>query len=148
MVRRLTFLSHFMMCVGVGVAAFLLTVLGVPQRVWLEDQSMCTSLIALLLLFAMVRLGAVAWHADTPDLHSLCRADASVGHLLERLCVMAGFIGTAVGLSMQAKALAAGSTSFVALSTSLFTTATGGVAAALIAVMTYNAEAGMRRPSR
>ena len=30
----------------------------------------------------------------------------------EQLCVMAGFIGTAIGLSMQAKSLAGGATSF------------------------------------
>ena len=51
---------------------------------------------------------------------------------------MAGFVGTAIGLSLQAKALAGGATSFTALATSLFTTASGGVAAALIAIMTFN----------
>jgi hypothetical protein len=58
---------------------------------------------------------------------------------------MAGFIGTAVGLSLQAKSLAGGATSFTALATSLFTTASGGIAAALIAIMTFNLEAGTRR---
>jgi hypothetical protein len=61
---------------------------------------------------------------------------------------MFGFVGTAIGLSLQAKALAAGSTSFVALATSLFTTATGGVAAALIAIMTFNLEVGAKRAER
>ena len=51
---------------------------------------------------------------------------------------MAGFVGTAVGLSLQAKSLAGGATSFTALATSLFTTASGGIAAALIAIMTFN----------
>ena len=59
------------------------------------------------------------------------------GHLAERLCVMAGFVGTAIGLSLQAKSLAGGATSFTALATSLFTTASGGTAAALIAIMTF-----------
>jgi hypothetical protein len=67
------------------------------------------------------------------------------GHLAERLCVMAGFIGTAIGLSLQAKSLAGGATSFTALATSLYTTASGGTAAALIAIMTFNLEAGARR---
>ena len=44
---------------------------------------------------------------------------------------MAGFVGTAIGLSLQAKSLASGATSFTALATSLFTTASGGAAAAL-----------------
>jgi hypothetical protein len=58
---------------------------------------------------------------------------------------MAGFVGTAIGLSLQAKSLAGGATSFTALATSLFTTASGGIAAALIAIMTFNLEAGTRR---
>ena len=57
---------------------------------------------------------------------------------------MAGLVGTAIGLSLQAKALAGGSTSFTALATSLFTSACG-VSAALLAVMTFNLEAGIRR---
>jgi hypothetical protein len=58
---------------------------------------------------------------------------------------MAGFVGTAIGLSLQAKAVAGGSTSFTALATSLFTTACGGASAALLAIMTFNLEAGIRR---
>jgi hypothetical protein len=61
---------------------------------------------------------------------------------------MAGFVGTAIGLSLQAKSLASGATSFTALATSLFTTATGGTAAALIAIMTFNLEAGNKRMHR
>ena len=61
---------------------------------------------------------------------------------------MAGFVGTAIGLSLQAKSLASGATSFTALATSLFTTASGGAAAALIAIMTFNLEAGNRRMQR
>ena len=61
---------------------------------------------------------------------------------------MIGFVGTAVGLSLQAKALAGGSASFGALATSLFTTACGGVSAALLAIMTYSLEVGIRRAKR
>jgi hypothetical protein len=61
---------------------------------------------------------------------------------------MAGFVGTAIGLSLQAKALAGGATSFTALATSLFTTATGGTAATVIAILTFNIEAGIRRSRR
>ena len=50
------------------------------------------------------------------DLRSAVFAD--FGHLAERFSVMAGFVGTAIGLSLQAKALAGGATSFTALATS------------------------------
>ena len=144
--QRLTFLSHFVICLAVAAAAFFATINGVPQKIWAEDMSMMTSLIAVLFVGAALYLGLQAWRLGDRSPHPAPSAD--FGHLAERLCVMAGFVGTAIGLSLQAKALAGGSTSFVALATSLFTTATGGVSAALIAVMTFNLEAGIRRVDR
>jgi hypothetical protein len=35
----------------------------------------------------------------------------SLGRLAERLCVIAGFVGTTIGLSLQVKSLAGGATS-------------------------------------
>jgi drug/metabolite transporter (DMT)-like permease len=144
--QRQTFLSHFVICLAVGAAAFFAAINGVPQIVWASDMSMMTSLIAALFVGAAIHLGWQAWRLERPSRQRHSDAvDSSFGHLAERLSVMAGFVGTAIGLSLQAKALAGGSTSFTALATSLFTTACGGVAAALIAVMTFNLEAGIRR---
>ena len=58
---------------------------------------------------------------------------------------MLGLFGTAFGLSLQAKALAGGAAGFAPLATSLYCTACGVLAAALVAVMTFNLEAGIRR---
>jgi hypothetical protein len=139
--RRLTFLSHFTICLGCVALAFFATVNGVPQAIFREDQSMMTSVIAALFVGAAVYLGWLAWNVSATT-------DAGFGHLAERLAVMIGFVGTAMGLSLQASALAAGSASFGALATSLFTTMTGGVAAALLAIMTYSLEAGVEREKR
>jgi hypothetical protein len=139
--RRLTFLSHFTICLGCVALAFFATVNGVPQIIFREDQSMMTSVIAALFVGTAVYLGWLAWNVSATT-------DAGFGHLAERLAVMIGFVGTAMGLSLQAKALAAGSASFEALATSLFTTVTGGAAAALIAIMTYSLEAGVQREKR
>jgi len=148
---RLTFLSHFVLCLATAAAAALAGQVGVFQTIWSSDRSMMTSVIGALLVGTAAHLGKQAWNVgsqhSTLDL-SRGVPDSSWGHLAERLCVMAGFVGTAIGLSLQATALAGGSTSFTALATSLFTTATGGVAAALIAIMTFNLEAGIRRAGR
>ena len=121
---------------------------------------MMTSVIGALFVVTAVYLGWQAWVLDDrPKYKQVCDSpeaatsqhtlvDPSFGYLAERLAVMAGFVGTAVGLSLQAKALAGGATSFTALATSLFTTASGGTAAALIAVMTHNLETGIRRAGR
>ena len=107
---------------------------GAPQAVWRADQSMMTSAIAALFALAVVRIGVSAWGGG--DWRTV-----EFGHLAVRLSVMFGFVGTALGLSMQAHALATeGAAALGALSTSLFTTATGGVSAAILEVLTYNLE--------
>jgi hypothetical protein len=154
-ISRLTFLSHFVICLACAALAFFALMNDVPQVIWANDQSYMTSVIGALFVGSAVYLGWLAWLVDDDLPQHLAGASKSVlqiddidsayGHLAERLCVMAGFVGTAIGLSLQAKALAGGATSFTALATSLFTTACGGTAAAVIAIMTFNLEAGIRR---
>jgi hypothetical protein len=155
---RLTFLSHFVMCLACLGLAFFAWANDAPQTIWANDMSMMTSVVGVLFLGTAGWLGWQAWKVDDQALgaddrgNDLVRDDrapsSDFGHLAERLAVMAGFVGTAIGLSLQAKSLAGGATSFVALATSLFTTATGGTAAALIAIMTFNLESGIRRVRR
>jgi hypothetical protein len=157
-VSRLTFLSHFVLCLACAGLAFFASVNGVPQIVWANDMSMMTSVIGTLFVGSAAWLGWQAWRIGEPILDDIERSGArssftflpssEYGHLAERLCVMAGFVGTAIGLSLQAKSLAGGATSFTPLATSLFTTASGGTAAALIAIMTFNLEVGVRRAQR
>lgn len=137
--KRLTFLSHFCICLACAGTSFFAWERGVLRLVYENDASMATSAIAVLLIVTAIYLGWQAWLADTG------RGSSEFGHLAERLAVMVGFVGTAIGLSLQAKALVSGSASFGALSTSLFTTASGGVAAAIIAVLTFSLETGIRR---
>jgi hypothetical protein len=157
-VSRLTFLSHFVLCLAFAGLAFFAWVNDVPQVIWANDMSMMTSVIGALFISSATWLGWQAWRIGDPTSDDGGRSVApspfvslpssNYGHLAERLCVMAGFVGTAIGLSLQAKSLASGVTSFTALATSLFTTASGGTAAALIAIMTFNLEAGVRRAQR
>jgi hypothetical protein len=157
-IPRLTFLSHFVLCQACAGLAFFAWVNGVPQMIWANDMSMMTSGIGALFAGSTVWLGWQAWRIGEPMSNERGEAPAPTssaflpssdyGYLAERLCVMAGFVGTAIGLSMQARSLAGGAASFTALATSLFTTASGGIAAALIAIMTFNLEVGVRRARR
>ena len=120
---------------------------------------MVTSVICALFVGSAIWLGCQAWQIGQPR---LCDREERGGtrlsftsspsaeyvHLAERLCVMVGFVGAAIGLSLQAKSLAGSATSFTALATSLCTTASGGTAAAFIAIMTFNLEAGDKRTQR
>ena len=154
-VPRLTFLSHFVLCLACAGLAFFAWANGVLQTIWANDMSMMTSVIGALFVSSAVWLGWEAWRIgelrsdnrglSDPRSSIIFAPSSDYGHLAERLCVMAGFVGTAIGLSLQAKSLAGGATSFTALATSLFTTASGGTAAAFIAIMTFNLEAGVSR---
>ena len=61
---RLTFLSHFVICLAVGSAVFFAAIDGVPQTIWADDLSKMTSVIALLFVGASIYLGWQAWLAD------------------------------------------------------------------------------------
>jgi hypothetical protein len=142
---RLTFLSHFVICLACAASAWFANMNGVLAIIWANDQSMMTSAIGALFLATAAWLGWQAWRADEPAGNGGVPADASFGHLAERLLPMLGLFGTAFGLSLQAKALAGGATSFAALATSLYTTACGVLAALVVAIMTFNLEQRVRR---
>jgi hypothetical protein len=132
--KRQSFLRFFVLLLAIVAGCFLALRLGAPQAVWRGDASMATSAIALLFVAAVWRIGLSSWRGG--DWRTV-----EFGHLAVRLSVMLGFVGTAIGLSLQAQTLASeGAASLGALSTSLFTTATGGVAAALLEALTYNLE--------
>jgi len=134
---RLCFLSHFIICLGIAGAGFFAYLNGVPQAIFLADQSMMTSAIAALFLVSAIFLGLQAWRT-APD-------GPAYGHFAIRLSVMAGIVGTAIGLSLQARSLIGGSAEFLPLATSLYTTVTGATSAILLEVLTFNLEAGIAR---
>ena len=144
---HLTFLSWFVISLAIAAAAFFAAINGIPQIVYQGDMSHATSVIAVLFIGTQIWAGIMAWRIDNlrPTIHRRISFDLSFGHLSERLCVMAGLAGTTIGLSLQGKALMSGSASFGALSTSLFTTATGVVSAALVSILVFNLERGITR---
>ena len=130
-----TFLGHLVISLAIAGGAFFAYQRGVPQTIFAQDESYMTSGIAALLVATALYLGCLAWNVGP-------NTSSAFGHLAEKLAVMGGLAGTTIGLSLQAKALVGGATSFGALSTSLYTTAAGVIAAALISVMVFNLEAG------
>lgn len=139
--NRLTFLSHWVLCLVIFGIAFFSYRWGVFQTIWANDASYMTSVIAALVVGAMVWLGWQAWLTDT----SLIGYSSDFGQEAQLLAPALGMLGTVIGLSMQAKALVAGAAGLGALSTSLFTTGAGIAAFILIKVLTMNLEAGIRR---
>lgn len=158
-VKHRTFLNHFIFSLAILTLLFLAGRAGVLTTVWHTDASHMTSLIGAGLLMSMIEIGRAAWRLNDFEEMGYSRRQVVVGslyphdvyaygHLTERLLPMIGLFGTAFGLSLQAAALSAGGASFEALATSLYCTATGVLAAALVAIMTFNLEAGIKRARR
>ncbi len=148
---RICFLNHFVICLAIAAGGWFALEAGVIQTVVANDQSHMTSVIAVVFIGSVAWLGRQAWRVDGLSPYSNPRGrslDAAFGHLAERLLPMFGLFGTAFGLSVQAKALVGGAAAFGPLATSLYCTACGVLGAALVAVMTFNLEAGIRRAGR
>ena len=153
-VPRRTFLSHFLLCLAVAGAAFFAWKNAVFAMIWANDLSMMTSAIGALFVGTAMWLGWQAWRQD--DFASATirsdrpqyEGDSGFGHLAALLSPALGMLGTTIGLSMQAKSLAGGATSFVALATSLYSTGCGVAAYILIMLLTFNLEQGIRRARR
>lgn len=145
---RLTFLSHFVICLACAGATFFAWTRGIPQSVYAGDVSMMTSAIAALFVATVVYLGWQAWRAgDAPvylgldnggrRIEGRAKIDTDTGYLAAELCMVIGVIGMAMGLSMQGKAISAGGQAiFAAWATQLSATIVGCIAAAVILVMT------------
>lgn len=152
---RLTFLSHFVICLACTGASFFAWQRGVFQSVYASDASMMTSAIAALFIVTAAYLGRQAWAVDQwsappPNPHIAGGVpSADFGHSAKEWSVMLGLLGTSLGLILQGKSFVTmGTASFGALSTSLYTTATGIVSALLIGVMVFSLEAGIGRARR
>lgn len=115
---------------------------------------MMTSAIAALFVVTAAYLGWQAWVVDGDWRHGVDSfgeyetpaGSADFGHSAKEWSVMLGLLGTSLGLILQGKSFVTmGTASFGALSTSLYTTATGIVSALLIGVMVFSLEAGIMR---
>jgi hypothetical protein len=133
---RRTFLAWFLCALALATGAAFSVRIGAAEAVWRGDASHVTSVIVVLCAATVAGLGRAAWD-DRPHI--------AFAHLAERLSVMLGLLGTTIGLSLQASALAsAGSASFGALATSLYTTGAGIGSAVVISVLAFVVERGER----
>ena len=138
---RLCFLAHFLICLGISGAAIFAWIDHIPQAIYAADQSAMTSVIAALFVTSACQIGLIAWDIGP-------QSSPAFGHLAVRLSVMAGIIGTSVGLSLQAKSLIGGSAAFLPLATSLYTTVVGATSGVFLEILTFNLETGIKRAGR
>ena len=138
--NRLTFLSHFVICLACAGSSFFAWQRGVFQTIYVNDASMMTSAIAALFVVTAFWLGFQTWRDDG--------GDASFGHLAEGLAVRLGLIGTGIGIILTIKASLASANPLAALQTAFFSMICGVAASSIIAVMTFSLESGIARARR
>lgn len=147
MTDKRTFLAHFVICLACAAAVFFATLYGVPQLIWQSDLSHMTSVIAALFVGSALYLGWLAWRLS-PSTASAILAKAEYGHFIEEKFLRLGILGTVIGLSLQAKALAAGTDGLMPLATAMMCTATGVLASLLMSVLAFNITAGCEEMGR
>jgi len=99
-VPRLTFLSHFIICLACAALAFFALMNDVPRTIWANDQSYMTSVIGALFAGSAVYLAWRAWLVDDVLARHLDGASKRVlhiddigsayGHLAERTAAPSG----------------------------------------------------------
>ena len=142
--KRLTFLTHFALCLTVVVGVVFAGRLGLLTKIWVTDESHMTQVIALAAVIAMIVLGKNAWRVDSIERFLVEEEpSAAFGHLAEKLAVTMAVAGTAYGL-FNASTATDGAVSF----TALVTTGVGAATASVMAVLTYNLEQGIERARR
>ncbi len=147
---RLTFLSHFIICLAITAGAYLAWRAGIPQMVAANDVARWFGGgIGALFVGTAVWLGWQAWEADASYAYfeTPPRIDAGFGHLMQLMFPAIGMLGTVVGLSLAFRN--AGTPEMMAgAATAFYSTGCGIVAMILTMALTYSLEAGVARARR
>jgi hypothetical protein len=135
--NRLTFLSHFVLCLAIAAGAWFAWLNDAPQAVYAADASHVTSALALMFVGMVAWIGWQAWRVDS--------ADSAFAHLAILVMPLVGVFGTAFGISLELKAKATGADILPLLGTALYCTATAALLTAVIALLTHNLDQGIKR---
>ena len=136
--KRVTFLTEFVIALAVVVGVAFAWQLGLVQAIWRADESYMTSAIAALFVVTVAVMMSASWGSIERRWRG-----GDFGHWAERVLPMLGLLGTVIGISMQAESLASnGMASLGALKTGFYATACGIGASAIISFMTYVLEHG------
>jgi hypothetical protein len=143
-VTRLTFLSHFVICLAIAAGFYFAWRAGIPQMVaenivgrWFGG------VIGTLFVWTAAWLGLLAWFADDSDFE----VAADFGHLMQLMFPAIGMLGTVVGLSLSFRN--AGTPEMMAgAATAFYSTGCGILAMILTMAMTYSLECGIARARR
>ena len=135
---RLTFISHFIICMAVIALGWFIHLNGGFTIIYSGDKSRITSIIGALFVLSSCYIGWQTWNLE--------KANSDFGYLVSEISVLLGVIGMAYGLSLQGQHIAlSGNAAFEAWATQLYATICGCIACLILLVMTFNLEQGLKK---
>ena len=152
--RKPAFLQWLSIVVAIGITIFA-TYFGLVARIWRDNSSHMSSLIAALVVGTAAYIGWLCWRIPDDGLRG-GRLDKVVeiedasewGGIAADLCPAIGLAGTIYGLAQQAVALKEGGDVLALLGTALFSTLCGVTGFAIVLILSHILNSSLRRVRR
>lgn len=154
--RKPAFLQWLSLIVAMGIATFFAAHFGLLARIWNDDTSHMSSLVAALVVGTAVYIGWLCWRVPDDVSDDLSFFD-KLGEIEDAaewpgvacdLCPAIGLAGTVYGLAQQAVALKEGGDVLALLGTALFSTLAGVSGFAVVLVLSHVLQSSLRRARR
>jgi hypothetical protein len=153
--RKPAFLQWLSVVVAMGIAVFFAGYFGLIARIWRDDTSHMSSVVAALVVGTAAYIGWLCWRIPDASYRSRSLAEISEiedaaewGGIAADLCPAIGLAGTIYGLAQQAVALKEGGDVLALLGTALFSTLCGVTGFAIVLVLSHILNASLRRARR
>jgi predicted permease len=153
--RNAAFLQWLSVVVAMGIALFFAAYFGLVARIWRDDSSHMSSVIAALVVGTAAYIGWLCWRVPDACSRGARLAEVSEiedaaewGGIAADLCPAIGLAGTIYGLAQQAVALKEGGDVLALLGTALFSTLSGVTGFAIVLILSHVLNSSLRRARR
>ena len=153
--NKAAFLQWLSLTVALGIAAFFASYFGLIARIWRDDLSHMSSLIATLVVGTAAYIGWLSWRVPETGSRGVRLSQvveiedaAEWGGIAADLCPALGLAGTIYGLAQQAVALKQGGDVLALLGTALFSTLCGVTGFAIVLILSHMLNSSLRRARR
>lgn len=159
--RKPAFLQWLALIVAMGIATFFCGWFGLLTRIWRDDSSHMSSVVAALVIGTAAYIGYLCWRVPertTVDLDEFVdiyyerlawiEDGAEWCPVAETLSPAIGLVGTIFGLEQQAVALREGGDVLGLLGTALYSTLAGVTGLAVVVVLSYVLASALRGARR
>ena len=153
--RKAAFVQWLSVVAAMGIAVFFAAHFGLVGRIWRDDSSHLSSVVAALVIGTAAYIGWLCWRIPEAGASSGGVSDvleieeaAEWGPVAADLCPAIGLAGTIYGLAQQALVLKEGGDVLPLLGTALFSTLCGVTGFAIVVILSHVLNSSLRRARR